>query len=253
MGLFDKLRGKAPEPAGPPVPPDLAGTTGWWLRGYGSVPVQDVDAAWAQNVRDTVERRPRAGHTTSGHAKAGRDGTVWLYAEDGRVIGHLSAADSAAYASAFTALAKTKRHGRVRLTVNPTSFKDGGVTFVHLVQPANYPCIPANQPPEGIAEAGFVDFEVKDEHKFKPTIEAISRGMNASPAFFVIGQADADGVVPVFAPLPGRSMTQCQVGVINKAGSKRAAEMTTSGPVWCPGMVWWRASTPQVELASWYG
>jgi len=174
---------------------------------------------------------------------------VW---HEGAQVGSLSPTDSNAYASAFNALERSKRHGIVDARIEPIDWKSGGAAFLDLA-PSQRPCIPFNQPPKDLPRAGRADFEVKDESKFKDYILRISRQMNASPGFFVIAPADSSGLHPVYAPLNDATEASSQVGYINKAGSKAAAEATASGPVYLPGMVWWRDTTPQIELASWLG
>lgn len=252
MGIFRRLFDSKDASSAQVGPPSLDDTTGWWLRHRGSVPVEDVDANWAQGIRDSVTKTAREGHTTVAALKADQTGIVWVYGNDGRPIGHFSGEMSRAYASAFKALARTKRHGLVRITVEPVEFKSGGATWVHLAPP-EFPSIPANQPPEGLPSAGKVEFEVKDESKFSSTVQALSRDMRRSPAFFVIGQVNTNGEVPVFAPLRGRNWEDCQVGFIDKAGTKKAAKLTSDGPVVCPGAVLWRDRTPQIELGYWMG
>lgn len=243
MGWFSR---KPKEPAGPP---SLDGTRGWRLRGGSMVPFV-ADDAWADGVRASVEKRPRVGHEVEVALKRDRDGVVWVFG-DGQPVGKLDAEAARDYESAFKALERTGRHGVVDARVEPRDWKSGGACFIDVAY-KKYPCIPFNQPPVGVPQAGFTELEVKDESKFKDTIQVISRGMTASPGWFVIGQADGTGQHPVFAPLEGRALEQCQVGYVNKAGTRRAAEATAAGPVWVAGMVWWRDTTPQVELASWY-
>lgn len=243
MGLFSR------KPKAPAGPPSLDGTRGWQLRGGSNVPFA-ADDSWADGVRARIPKVPRVGHEVEVALKRDSDGIVWVFS-DGQQVGHLDAAASKEYESAFNALERTGRHGIVQARIEPRDWKSGGACFIDIAY-KKYPCIPFNQPPVGIPQAGFTELDVKDEAKFKDTIQTISRGMNASPGWFIIGQADGTGQHPVYAPFQGKPMEQCQVGYVNKAGTGRASEATASGPVWVAGMVWWRDTTPQVVLASWY-
>jgi hypothetical protein len=185
--------------------------------------------------------------------KRNRQGIVEVFYGD-RVVGALDAAESKQYSSAFSALERTKRHGLVDATVRMKGSKaQGESAWFDLCRP-DWPCVPFNEPPIGIPRAGsYNEFTVKDENKFSEFIKVALRGMNASPGWFVIDVADESGLHPVWAPVTGKSPKQSQVGYVSKAGSKQAAALTEGGPVWLPGVVFWRSTTPQVELASWQG
>jgi hypothetical protein len=246
MGWFSR---KPKEPEGPL---SLDGTTPWRLRGGGSVGFT-ADEAWVGQIQDTVEKVPRLGHPVMLDLKRDRAGVIHVF-HDGIDIGVVSSEDSKQYASAFAHLEKTKRHGRVEGTVRMKGSKATGPSaWFDLCRP-NWPAIPFNEPPVDIPRAGdYTEFMVKDEKLFSPFIQRISRGMSASPGWFVIDVANGDGQHPVWAPMPGMSPQQSQVGFINKAGTKQAAALTANGPVYLPGVAFWRDTTPQIELASYQG
>lgn len=252
MGLFSrKQKNEASVSNSPhqsPVP--TTESIGWILRG-GSDCAFTPDASWAETIRASSPKVPRVGHSVTVELRRDKDGTVTVW-HNGQNVGAMSSGDSKAYESALAALERSNRHGIVNARIEPTEWKSGGASYLNIAPPQR-PCIPFNQPPKDIPVASRADFEVKDEAKFKEYIVRISRQMNASPGFFVIAQADNTGSHPVYAPLNGVSDEGSQVGYVNKAGTKAAAEATKDGPVYLPGMVWWRDSTPQVELASWLG
>jgi hypothetical protein len=202
-------------------------------------------------IRTTVPKIARVGHPVAVNLRRSGDGRVHVWHE-GVIVGSMSTGDSGAYGSAFSALERAKRHGVVDARIEPREWKSGGSCFLDIAAPQR-PCIPFNQPPQGIARAGRADFEVKDEAKFKDYIVRIARNMQASPGFFVIAPPDESGLHPVFAPMDGVTAPASQVGYVNKAGTRAATAATLNGPVYLPGMVWWSDSTPQVELASWLG
>jgi hypothetical protein len=245
VGLFNR---KPKEEAA--APSASSGTVGWVLRG-GSGCAFQAGPSWADTIRATTPKVPRVGHEVTVELRRDKSRTVTVW-HNGQQVGTMSPTDSEAYDSAFNALERSKRHGIVDARIEPTDWKSGGAAYLDIAPPQR-PCIPFNQPPTDVPRAGRADFEVKDEAKFKDYILRIARQMNASPGFFVIAPADAAGLHPVYAPLTGVTDAGSQVGYINKAGSKAAAAATTDGPVYLPGMVWWRDSTPQVELASWLG
>jgi hypothetical protein len=249
MGLFNR-KSKSDVTASGSASAPSGSTVGWVLRG-GGVCAFKADPSWAEVIRASTPKVARVGHgvTVELRRDAAKNVTVWF---DGQQVGVMSPEDSKAYASALDALERSKRHGVVDARIEPTDWKSAGAAFLDIAPPQR-PCIPFNQPPAGVPRAGRADFEVKDEAKFKDYIMRISRQMNASPGFFVIAPADASGLHPVYSPLNGVTESGSQVGYINKAGTKAAAEVTANGPVYLPGMVWWRDKTPQVELASWLG
>lgn len=248
MGLFNR---KPKNETKPIVTASGSSTTvGWVLRG-GSGVTFDADPTWAGKIRSTQPKIARVGHEVTVELRRDKTERVNVW-HGGAQVGSLSPADSNAYASAFNALERSKRHGIVDARIEPIDWKSGGAASLDLAS-SQRPCIPFNQPPKDLPRAGRVDFEVKDENKFKAHIMRISRQMNASPGFFIIAPADSSGLHPVYAPFNDARDASSQVGYINKAGSKAAAEATASGPVYLPGMVWWRDSTPQVDLASWLG
>lgn len=247
MGWFSK---KPKEPAGPL---SLDGTTPWRLRGGGMVGFT-ADEQWVDRIHETVEKVPRVGHPVVLDLKRDKAGVVHVF-HDGVEVGVVSMEDSRQYASAFKALEHTKRHGRVDGTVRMKGSKaQGPAAWFDLCRP-NWPAIPFNEPPVGIPRASesYAEFMVKDEKLFGDFIQRISRGMTASPGWFVIDVSDESGLHPVWAPMPDLSPKQCRVGYINKAGTKQAAAITADGPVYLPGVAFWRNTTPQIELASYQG
>ena len=248
MGLFNRK----PKNDAEPISTSSGGSTtaGWVLRGGGKV-IFVADPAWADKIRSTQPKIARVGHEATVELRRDKAKRVNVWHE-GVQVGSISLGDSNDYASAFKALERSKRHGIVDARIEPIDWKSGGAALLDLA-PARFPCIPFNQPPKDLPRASRADFEIKDEKKFKAYIQRISRQMNASPGFFIIAPADSLGLHPVYAPLNDALDASSQVGYINKAGSKAAAEATANGPVYLPGMVWWRDSTPQVEVASWLG